>query len=974
MRRREFIVLAGSTALAGSLATTGCSGLFGSQENPDLLETLKNPNRDVRPQIRWWWPGGAVDPLEIRKEVGILADAGFGGFEIADVRDSVSEPIDPATLGWASPAWNKAVEAALEEAVDRDLQPSLTLGPHWPTGIPGVRPDDPEASKELVYGMVQLAGGERFAGAVPPPVQSLPSGALPVQNENPPVTPQLLAIQAFRIVGQEGGVTVLDPESRIAIDSMPALDSFEWTAPEAGDWALFSFFMRGTGQIQNMFGMNRTASMLADPTPYVLDIYGPDAVAALTRYWDENLLSPRIRELMRQSGGTFFEDSLELSAAYPWTPSALEEFEKRRGYDLTPYLPLLVSRQPTMEEMILGGGRPALFALDGVDIERVRHDFDSTLSEMYVENRLLRLSDWARGLGMQFRVQAIGSEINSGLAAAYADIPEGDNSNDIHGWRKLAAGRDIGGKTILSDEAATFVRGSAHVADWADALFMLQRDMVGGANQIMLHGFSYADAPGAEWPGFSAFGRSIGNDWGPRDPQWTMAPQITAYLGRMQALLREGRTHADLAVLGKTLKSQSVLHAGYTFQYPAMELFDWPQMAVADGVLMRDGPAYRALVLNELPAIDLSVARRLENFLANGLPIIVVGTLPLHDRGWNAHSEADNEISQIMARLKASELVRQVDRQADVVDALNDLGVDSLIEFSKPHRILALHRRSTERQLFYLLNDSEVPTSQAINLVAEGTVYQIDLWNGTIDALQQQRSGSKVSIQLELAANEPAMILVSAKPIEKAVEPPQPPATDGEIQLGPWQVEFERWLPGEKVDEIRTEIATRQLDQLASWQKVPGFEGMSGIARYSATANVNGSPRLGALLDLGKIEGTATVSVNGSTARAVNPFTTRVVIGDLMRNGVNNIEVTVASSLNNVLVAEGIENKGFKPPINQDEGGPPTAPPSSPSAPQDPDMIDGTPSGSGMQPGAAPPGGNRTYQDYGLIGPVFMYV
>ncbi len=36
-----------------------------------------------------------------------------------------------------------------------------------------------------------------------------------------------------------------------------------------------------------------------------------------------------------------FEDSLELSPDYLWTPKLLEEFKDRRGYDLTPYLPLI---------------------------------------------------------------------------------------------------------------------------------------------------------------------------------------------------------------------------------------------------------------------------------------------------------------------------------------------------------------------------------------------------------------------------------------------------------------------------------------------------------------------------------------------------------------------------------------------------------------------------------------------------------
>ncbi|MFO1468439.1 MAG: hypothetical protein U1F35_18675 [Steroidobacteraceae bacterium] len=43
------------------------------------------------------------------QKAAIIADAGFGGFEIADVRDSVTDPIDPRTQGWGSPAWMAAI-------------------------------------------------------------------------------------------------------------------------------------------------------------------------------------------------------------------------------------------------------------------------------------------------------------------------------------------------------------------------------------------------------------------------------------------------------------------------------------------------------------------------------------------------------------------------------------------------------------------------------------------------------------------------------------------------------------------------------------------------------------------------------------------------------------------------------------------------------------------------------------------------
>jgi hypothetical protein len=66
--------------------------------------------------LRYWWPGGWIDPEVLKEEVEAIARAGFGGAEIGDVRDSIPIAMGPEIYGWGQNRWNDGVYAAYEAA------------------------------------------------------------------------------------------------------------------------------------------------------------------------------------------------------------------------------------------------------------------------------------------------------------------------------------------------------------------------------------------------------------------------------------------------------------------------------------------------------------------------------------------------------------------------------------------------------------------------------------------------------------------------------------------------------------------------------------------------------------------------------------------------------------------------------------------------------------------------------------------
>src|SRR5262249_13111226 len=98
-----------------------------------------------------------------------------------------------------------------------------------------------------------------------------------------------------------------------------------------------------------------------------------------------------------------------------WTPNFLAEFQKRRGYDLRPYLPALVGDI-------------------GDKTREIRHDWGQTLTELFNDNFDTQFKDLAHKYNTRFRIQAYGSPSAGLFSYASADLPEGEGYQ-WHGYR-----------------------------------------------------------------------------------------------------------------------------------------------------------------------------------------------------------------------------------------------------------------------------------------------------------------------------------------------------------------------------------------------------------------------------------------------------------------------------------------------------------------------------------------------------------
>ena len=179
--------------------------------------------------------------------------------------------------------------------------------------------------------------------------------------------------------------------------------------------------------------------------------------------------------------GTVFCDSLEVYEA-DWTPRLPDEFAVRRGYRLEPELHLLVT--------------------EGPDSARFRADYYRTLSELYEENFLGPLADWAHGHGLLLRVQSYGEPPATLSSYARVDAIEGEQ----WGWTTMpptkwasSAAHHLG-VPVVSSETWTWVHAPSFRATPLDLKGEAHEHFLLGINQLIGHGWPCSPRPDETQP------------------------------------------------------------------------------------------------------------------------------------------------------------------------------------------------------------------------------------------------------------------------------------------------------------------------------------------------------------------------------------------------------------------------------------------------------------------------------------------
>jgi hypothetical protein len=695
---------------------------------------------------------------------------------------------------------------------------------------------------------------------------------------------------------------VLDLTSRMGPDG-----TLDCEVPE-GSWAILRLGYSLTGH------ENSPASREA--TGFEVDKLSREHVEA---YMEGYLgpISEALGPLLGKSFRYLLMDSWE-AGLQNWSEEILAEFRARRGYDPTPYLPVLVGR--------------VVESADASD--RFLWDFRRTIADLIAENHYGVAAAYLaeRGLGLYAEAMGAGAPVTADALQdkGRVDIPMGEfwvrpghahtpeHPTDV---KEAASGAHIYDKPFVAVEAFTTGppmtgwQAPSYLKPYADYFFAL------GMNRIVFHTSDHQPfVDGKHKPGITLgpFGQHYtrNNTWAEQAVAWN------DYLARCSFLLQQGHFVGDLLYYygeGVPLavpywkRLDPAPPEGYDYDWVNTEVL-LDRLSVEGGrLVLPHGPSYRALVLPaDLDRLTLPVVRRIRDLVAAGA--VVVAPRPGPSPSLTGQPEGDEEIRAIASSVWGAidgRLVKEhtfgegsVHWGASVGGVLAAKGVAPDLRYSRPRidtELVWIHRRVGDADLYFVANQRGREERVEASFRVEGR--EAELWDpvsGEIAPAGYRIEDGRTMVSLELDPHGSVFVFFRRPASEPVRERPRPASAPLATVEGPWTLRFPSgWGAPAEVE----------VDTLGSWTESPqpGVRHFSGTGAYTRTLDVPADwlrPERRVLLDLGDVREIAEVEVNGQELGILWTPPFRADVTDALRAGENQLEVRITNLWSNRMIGD----------------------------------------------------------------------
>lgn len=462
-----------------------------------MAQSWPTQTAETKAGTRWWWLGSAVDKENLKWNLHEYAKHGIGAVEITPLYGVQGN--EKNNIPYLSERWMEMLRYTGQQAERNGIELDMATGTGWPFGGPWVPLEESACRAVFVENAID---GQTTIDISP--------------SEKDSKNAFLHKVMLYRPDGTATDVTDQIEHNKLQLKKN-----------QLGAEKVIAIFIK--------YGVMKVKRAAPGGEGLVIDHFDRQAVAHYLKH-----IEKAFERTKTPYPHTFFNDSYEVADA-TWTPSLLQEFEKRRGYKLEEHLPELIAYE-----------------------SKVLSDYRETLGELLLENFTEQWTAWAHAHGAITRNQAHGSPANLIDCYAAVDIPEIEgfglsdfgikglrqdpgktrkNDSDFSMLKYAPSAAHICGKPFTSSETFTWL-----TEHFRTSLSQLKPDIdlmfCAGVNHMFFHGTCYSPKDD-EWPGWK-FYASI--DMSPTNSIWRDAPFFMDYVSRCQNFLQWGEPDNDFLV------------------------------------------------------------------------------------------------------------------------------------------------------------------------------------------------------------------------------------------------------------------------------------------------------------------------------------------------------------------------------------------------------------------------------------------
>lgn len=671
----------------------------------DLTAQFQTPPPEYGQTLTWGWEG-PIDADIIRRDLDAIYQKGLRAVTI-EAGYRMKEP-------YLSPGWFELVKTAVAEAKKRNMRVWIIDEGKYPSGFAGGK-FSAERPDLRMQGLVVAERIKAKAGDVI--TRRLPGGTVGVVTVN-------TADKSNTLLPTKSG-------------------ELTWTAP-AGDWEVLvvqhRFKTSVTRAANNSTGGKDTLNSLCD-------YLNPLATRQFIDFTHEQYKKYIGAEFGKTVLG-FRGDEPDYGFT-PWTPAILDEFKKRKGYDVQPYLAAFFTPQLTEDQ------------------RRAKADYWDVWSDLFGENFFKVQGDWCAANGLDYMVHLNHEDQMMSLVRSSGDFFKNMRSVQVPGvdaiWDQIWMDKVADFPKLASSAAHLFGRPrslSESFAAYRPAPTVAQAKWV--VDQQLVRGITFFEY--MYYPS-SASGR-------PRSANYLASdefPALANYSNRASYLLAQGTPAARIALympttslwLGAEMANKSVwtiaqqlLEQQHDFDFVDEYSLTTGLIADSQGLKNGSGQHYQTVIIPSVLILSKTAVDRLQRFAKAGGHVLFLGQLPtaVTDKSF---LKAGNAPAFTWAIQEPSGQLT-----APVKAALPPPDV-ALDQPSLP--VKYLHRTLQAGELYFFFNESDQPQQRQVTLQGEG---QVQLWHAATGQIENSTGTSPrkgyTQTALTLGPHETRFILIDA--------------------------------------------------------------------------------------------------------------------------------------------------------------------------------------------------------------------